>query len=749
MKSKAQVMEWLDTTNPARVILVEISGVYSNTGTVLPTFYLSNRAYGSSSLAAAYQATSNTSNTVSLGLKTFVIQENKSFIPGEQVLLTSGTNQLVGLVSSYSGTSLTVEVTEVISGAGTQSVWTIKLDVPENKLYDAVIVGGVTFTESIDLNGQPNIGYGDIELENVTGSRDTWLEYVWANKPITVWIGDISWPRSDFYPIFRGLVKDIDIKSRTSLNLILVNKLQVINEAVSTATLTGTSTTADQLVPLCFGECFNVTPAIKTATSLVYQVHNGPIETVVEVRDNGAPVAFSQNTTAGTFQLQYNPFGTITATVQGAKPNAVYASKLGSVIKTLLRNYGKQLTASEVDEAGMDLIDDTTNLEVGVYLTNRENVLEVCQRIAYSAGYYLVPDISGKLKLIRLVTDGFGTLPSILSKGSEFDNAQWTKTGVVVAGASINNIAGPDGTQTADKLIENTATGMHYLYNAVTTKLNQSYSYTAYYKYINRRYIRHSFVSSGSINGIYADVDLSLGTIVNSGQLGTGTLNSVNIISLVNGWYKVTITGTIGGTSTTNYCAITFRNGPENVLTEQDQIYTGIGYSIYAWGAELVPIYTLNQKDMEFRSLSISQKVEVQGTVKLGYSKNWTPQSSGLVYVLKPEALAVLEKPYYYETVTDAQVVNQYKQIAEPVAKDTLLISQQDAQIEANRLLNMNKTPRFIYTANYFAKMLFCELGDLIYLTHPRFGLTPGKTGIAVSISRDWLQGKVTIGTFI
>jgi len=329
MKTKAQVISWLET-NPNRIILVEVSGVLDSTGTALSTFYLSNRPYGSGALAAGYQASSTTSNTISTGSKTFTVESGKSFIAGEQITITSGVNQLVAWVTSYSGTSLVVDVIST-TGSGTYTSWTIALLVPQNQPYTTAITGGVTFTEAIDFNGQPSIGYGDIELDNTNGTRDTWLQYVWVNRPIAVWIGDPSWARSDFYPIFRGFVRDIDTKSRNSLNLILVNELQAINEAVSSAVLTGSGTSADKLIPLCFGECFNITPAVKNSATLQYQVHNGPIEGILEVRDNGAPVPFTQDVSTGTFTLQYSPFGTITATVQGAKPNATYVNKIGSV----------------------------------------------------------------------------------------------------------------------------------------------------------------------------------------------------------------------------------------------------------------------------------------------------------------------------------------------------------------------------------------------------------------------------------
>jgi hypothetical protein len=757
MKTKAQVIEWLSSTNPVRVILVEISGVSDSSGNQLPTFYLSNCAYGTGALPSNYKATSTSSITNSLGTKTFQVQANKIFNSGDKILVTniSDTTKLLGNVVSYTDTTLIVNITSIIGTVSTAffNNWNIESAVvPENVLYDAGIVGGVTFNESIDFNGTPTIGYGDIELENVFGNRDEWLQYVWANKAVSVLIGDASWSRIDFYPIFKGLIKDIDIKSRNSLNLILVNNLQSINEAISSDTLIGTSTTQDQLIPLCFGECFNVTPAVKVASALTYQVHNGPIEGVIEVRENGAPIPFSQDVIAGTFQLQYTPFGPITATVQGAKPNAVYVNKIGSVIKTILRNYGKQLSAEEVDEAGMALVDDDSGLEVGVYLTNRENVLDVCQRIAYSGGYYLVPDISGKLKLIRLVVDDINTYPKpgLISASSEFDNVAWLTSGVSVSQNYVSSIIAPDNYTTAYKITETSITGTHRLYTSVTTEINHAYSFVAYYKNQNVRYVRHSFVSQDLANGIYVDIDLELGIIVNSGQLGTGALFSFGITNLGDGWYKVVVTGICSDASTSNYCAITLRNSSTNVLTEEALQYTGnISNSMYVWAAQLLPIHLLTQTDIELNSFSITQKLEVESTVKLGYSKNWTPQSSGLVSALSPEVVTVLEKPYYYETEVDSFVLNQYGQFGEPVAKETLLISEIDAANETARLLNIKKVPRFVYTGNYLAKMLFCELGDLAHLIYPRFGLNNGKTGIVVSVSRDWLHGKAVIGVLI
>ena len=65
---------------------------------------------------------------------------------------------------------------------------------------------------------------------------------------------------------------------------------------------------------------------------------------------------------------------------------------------------------------------------------------------------------------------------------------------------------------------------------------------------------------------------------------------------------------------------------------------------------------------------------------------------------------------------------------------------------EAARRRALWKTPRQVYTARYRAHLLLTELGDAITLTHARFGLSGGVTGLVTHVARDWLAGRVTIG---
>ncbi len=89
--------------------------------------------------APGSQGTSTTSHNISTGSKTFTTQSGKSWIVGQWVLVSnsaSAANYMVGYITAYSGTSLTVDV-QSTAGSGTGvTTWNISLAAPST---DAVL----------------------------------------------------------------------------------------------------------------------------------------------------------------------------------------------------------------------------------------------------------------------------------------------------------------------------------------------------------------------------------------------------------------------------------------------------------------------------------------------------------------------------------------------------------------------------------------------------------------------------------
>jgi hypothetical protein len=473
-----------------------------------------------------------------------------------------------------------VEVEDILNGGSApiylsnKAFTSTATDTPANTYYEACINGGISFSESLDLSGAASLGLGEIELENTNGLRDSWLEYIWVNKRITIRLGDPRWTREDFYMIFDGIVSDISSRSSDTLNIILLDKLERLNRPISEDILGGTGNNSDRQKPLLFGECFNVDPLLTDSVPnvLEYMIHNGPIEDIIEVRDSGLPVDVTKHLATGTFNLLRSPYGQITASIQGSKPTT-YSDKIADIISNIVTNYGPtntRLTAGDIHTTNFSTFNIANPQPVGVYCKERENILDVCQRLASSVGASVVFDSLGKLKLVKLDMAGSGTT------------------------------------------------------------------------------------------------------------------------------------------------------------------------------------HTVNREDVLLGELSISEKPIVKGAIKLNYCYNWTIQNStSLAGGLPSNHVAIFDKDWDVADVTNPTTILEYKLAEGPVPEDTLLLDTTEAVAEANRRLALWSTDRYIVTMTCLAHLLVVELGDSINITNARYGMVNGKTGIIISIERDWIAGTVTIGALI
>jgi hypothetical protein len=156
-----------------------------------------------------------------------------------------------------------------------------------------------------------------------------------------------------------------------------------------------------------------------------------------------------------------------------------------------------------------------------------------------------------------------------------FDDILWIKT---AASITANNTAAPDGTTTADKLIDTAADTAHFLAQNVTLVENTTYTYSCFLKAGERSWGRLALTDrAGTIFRVW--FDLSSGTKGTDQTTGsTGTITSVG-----DGWYRCTMTVASGTGATTN-------GSPSILVTNADNTttYLGDGTSgIYLWGAQL------------------------------------------------------------------------------------------------------------------------------------------------------------------
>jgi hypothetical protein len=307
-----------------------------------------------------------------------------------------------------------VDISEVGSAPSPNFYFSSTVYDSDGVLYDACITGGLSFSESLNAGGNPSLGFGSLELVNVGGINDVYLTYVWNKRPIKIYLGDPSWPKSDFVLIFDGLIQELTAPSESSLSFSLFDKLQRLNDPVSEKTLKSTQysqKTQDTILPLLFGECFNITPLLvdNGSTELggqIYMLHDGAVSGIIEVRDSGIPVQVEANLATGTFELFRDPVGTITCSAQGSTP---YTNTVAGIISKLVTGYGTQENRFSSQE--VDFTDFTNTSAVGLYCNETKNILEVCSELAKSVNANLIcPAVTvsnnqvstSKLKLVEI-----------------------------------------------------------------------------------------------------------------------------------------------------------------------------------------------------------------------------------------------------------------------------------------------------------------------------------------------------------
>jgi hypothetical protein len=72
-----------------------------------------------------------------------------------------------------------------------------------------------------------------------------------------------------------------------------------------------------------------------------------------------------------------------------------------------------------------------------------------------------------------------------------------------------------------------------------------------------------------------------------------------------------------------------------------------------------------------------------------------------------------------------------------------------DVTAEAERLLAIWSVPRYVYKMELIAPHVKIKLGEMVFLKHPRFGLSQGKSGQVISVNTNWQTGRVNVEVLV
>jgi hypothetical protein len=168
---------------------------------------------------------------------------------------------------------------------------------------------------------------------------------------------------------------------------------------------------------------------------------------------------------------------------------------------------------------------------------------------------------------------------NLLTKTEDFDDSFWVKGAATVVS---NSVAAPDGTATADTVIETAVSALHGV-SSQTLAFISGVTYTSviYAKNTNggRGLVQLAFFGVGTGGGNpYANFDLVNGVVTASG-LGNGSITAVG-----DGWYRCSLEFTCGFSRSERFNAQFVTSGTAAAF----QSYLGdVTKGIYVWGADL------------------------------------------------------------------------------------------------------------------------------------------------------------------
>lgn len=164
---------------------------------------------------------------------------------------------------------------------------------------------------------------------------------------------------------------------------------------------------------------------------------------------------------------------------------------------------------------------------------------------------------------------------NLLTYSEQFDDAVWIKGNATV---TANAATSPDGTVGADAFTENSATGTHQIFRAVSFTSGTAYTVTIYAKpNVGTRRLNFAFTASAFGSELYATFNLATQAVAQSAGV-TASMQAVG-----NGWFRCQATATATATASSD---IVFRLANSDLATFFS--YAGDGTSsILLWGAQL------------------------------------------------------------------------------------------------------------------------------------------------------------------
>lgn len=185
---------------------------------------------------------------------------------------------------------------------------------------------------------------------------------------------------------------------------------------------------------------------------------------------------------------------------------------------------------------------------------------------------------------MALLASRFHTIRPAINSGLQsqtFDSATWTKTRSSIG---ANADTAPDGTLSADRLIEDATAGATHelLLSTLAITVNASIVHSVFAKPASRTWIMLLFADSTGTDYFFQSFDVANGVVGTSGGGGAGAFVRGYVEPAAQGYVRCVLVGTVGNGRTVGLARIYLASA------DNTNSYNGDGSSyVSLWGAQI------------------------------------------------------------------------------------------------------------------------------------------------------------------
>jgi hypothetical protein len=225
----------------------------------------------------------------------------------------------------------------------------------------------------------------------------------------------------------------------------------------------------------------------------------------------------------------------------------------------------------------------TSRASTATYYDASGTIQTAASGVARDNAYF--PDENGVFRPAGLLLEAAGT--NLVTYSEQFDNAAWSRVSRKIlafgSGSVANATTAPDGTTTADLVVPNTTSTIHYVAAQNNSSAAGTYTVSCFAKPSGYSWILLQIGAGASGASVFFNVGTGqIGSNRTYGGAGNFTVVASSIAKLPNGWYRCSMT--ITSLLALGYAEVLFSNG-DGV---DNATFAGNGTSgVFIWGCQL------------------------------------------------------------------------------------------------------------------------------------------------------------------